>query len=198
LVRKLKRVLFAGLAFARVMILNIRNPNGVSCPGFFQRPSSRPLDNLQARPTVYKSGTLAQCTGRVFFCQTPVSSAWPSHVIIVKAHWSCCQNATGIVDFLSILAMRIGSTCISGYIFDYTFITLCRQRPGWLLPTVVSRRESAGELARHGPVDSHGDGGWMQGTWRIMMDSRANLKGHGGCKGGSGPRWIPEPRVGAT
>jgi hypothetical protein len=77
-----------------------------------------PLDNLQARPTVYKSGTLKESTPLAFFCQTPVSSARQSHVIIVKEQLSCFQNATGIVDFLSILAKRIGSTCISGYIFN--------------------------------------------------------------------------------
>ncbi len=92
-----------------------------------------PLDILQARPTVYKSGTLVQSTGRVLFCQTPVSSARPSlsDVIIVKAHWSCFQNAMGIfnLDFLSILAKRFGSTYISGNIFNQTYHTLCR--PSW-------------------------------------------------------------------
>jgi hypothetical protein len=38
-----------------------------------------PLDNLQARPTVYKSGTLKESTPSAFFCQTPVSSARQSH-----------------------------------------------------------------------------------------------------------------------
>jgi hypothetical protein len=28
-----------------------------------------PLDNLQARPTVYKSGTLTQCTGQASFAK---------------------------------------------------------------------------------------------------------------------------------
>jgi hypothetical protein len=45
-------------------------------------------------------------------------------MIIVKAHRrSCFQNATGNLDFLSLLAKRIGCTCISGYrdIFDQTF-----------------------------------------------------------------------------
>ena len=32
-VQYLKRVLFAGMAFARVIVLNIRKPNGVCCPG---------------------------------------------------------------------------------------------------------------------------------------------------------------------
>ena len=32
-VQYLKRLLFAGLAFARVIVLNIRKPNGVCCPG---------------------------------------------------------------------------------------------------------------------------------------------------------------------
>ena len=31
-------------------------------------------DNLQTCPTVYKSGTLVQCTGQAFFCQTPDAS----------------------------------------------------------------------------------------------------------------------------
>ena len=33
----LNSCLFAGMAFARVIVLNIRKPNGVSCPGFAPR-----------------------------------------------------------------------------------------------------------------------------------------------------------------
>ncbi len=69
-----------------------------------------------AHSTVYKT---RKVDGQASFCQTPVSSAWLSHVITVKEHLSCFLNATGpgILDFLSILVKRIGSICrISGYI----------------------------------------------------------------------------------
>jgi hypothetical protein len=90
------------------------------------------VDNLQAHPTLYKSGTLAQSSGRAFFCQTPVSSASrPSHVIIVKAHWSCFQNATGILDSSGILPPWTGYgktvyTCLNMVqTCTYMFMNLC-------------------------------------------------------------------------
>ncbi len=93
-----------------------------------------PLDNLQAHPTVYNSGMLTKVDFSVSFCRTgtPAFSNRKSHVIIVKAHLSCFQNATGILGFLrflSIWAKRIGSTCTLGYIFNQTFqvMTLCRR-----------------------------------------------------------------------
>ncbi len=119
-----------GVHFGRVLEITF----DLSCSFKFECSQRFPgvSPRLQDRPTMYQNGTLAQCTGRAFFCQTSVSSARPSgpgsHVIIVKAHRSCFQNASlrGILDFLSILAKLLGSTCISGNIFDYTFTTLCR------------------------------------------------------------------------
>ena len=52
----LNSCLFAGMAFARVIVLNIRNPNGVSCPGcsprlFFQAAGLRySVQKWNARP----------------------------------------------------------------------------------------------------------------------------------------------------
>ncbi len=55
-----------------------------------------PLDNLQACPTVCKSRMLKESTPLAFFCQTPVSSARQSHVIIVQEQRSCFHNTSGI------------------------------------------------------------------------------------------------------
>ncbi len=84
LVRNSKRVLFAGLAFARVTILNTASDSEAKwrqLPSLFS-------EALETEPTVYKSGTLVLVTFRAFFCQSPVVSArtlhWlGSHVIIL-------------------------------------------------------------------------------------------------------------------
>ena len=53
--------LFAGMAFARVIVLNIRKPNGVSCPGFsprlfFQAAGLRySVQKWNARPDIWAS-----------------------------------------------------------------------------------------------------------------------------------------------
>ena len=55
------------MAFARVMILNILKPNGVSCPGFSPRPSWQPADSTysvqkwNARIVDYPSVLLPNC-----------------------------------------------------------------------------------------------------------------------------------------
>ena len=47
---KLERCLFTGMAFARVIVLNIRKPNGVSCPGFTLRLFFRAAGLLYSVP----------------------------------------------------------------------------------------------------------------------------------------------------
>ena len=53
--------LFAGMAFARVIVLNIRKPNGVSCPGFSPRLFFQPagfyysVQKWNARPELSTS-----------------------------------------------------------------------------------------------------------------------------------------------
>ena len=61
LVRNSKRVLFAGLAFALVMILNIQKSNGISCPGWSSESQWQPADlpysvqEWNARIAIYSS-----------------------------------------------------------------------------------------------------------------------------------------------
>jgi hypothetical protein len=92
----LEKSTFARLAFALVMILNIRKPNGISCPGFSPRPSWQPAGspyNVQkwnARNDIITSVLLPNFS--------PFKLG--SHVINLKARRSCVQAFVYIIILL--------------------------------------------------------------------------------------------------